>query len=248
MFFTKRKIITPWTLFTLIYLMFLNAVNAQSLDQKQILSQFDEIVDYRNSGIYFGKPNTPYPNIDEENHPFFEYLDYQNASVTYKGQPYLDLQIRYDIVRSDIQILPDKKLNLLGITLFSEFISNFSIGNFHFERLEGMEMQKNFFQVILKNPSFSLFKSYVKKEKERLKNRNVLYNEYVLDTTLFILSNGRLEEIKSKKQLIALFPDDKDTLNTLFQRNKSKKMSKDDIIIAVLRDWHSNILNPKSVE
>ncbi|KQC31227.1 hypothetical protein [Flagellimonas eckloniae] len=244
----KRKLSVSFPFIYILCALSTYQVGAQSSDITSILKQFDNIIDYQNSGIYFGKPNTPYPNINEENHPFFAYLDYQNASVTYKGQPYLDLQIRYDIVRNDIQILPDKKLNLLGITLFKEFISDFSIGNFHFERLEGMEMEKKFFQIILKNPSFSLFKSYVKKEKERLKNRNVLYNEYVLDTTLFILSNGRLEEIKSKKQLIAFFPDDKNTLNILFQRNKSKKMSKDAIIIAVLKDWHSTILNPKSVE
>ncbi|MEP0461449.1 MAG: hypothetical protein ABJN84_11120 [Flavobacteriaceae bacterium] len=222
--------------------------SAQSVNNQAIFKEFDRIIDYQNSGIYFGKPNTPYPNIDEENHPFFEYLGYQSASLAYKGQLYFDVKIRYDIVRNDVQILPDKKLNLLGITLFSEFISHFSMGNFHFKRLEGMGMEKKFFQVILKNPSFSLLKSHIKKEKEKLKGRSVLYNEYVLDTALYILKNGQLEELRSKKQLIALFPDDKDILNTLFQRNTSKKMSKHDIIIAVLRDWQSNILNLKSVE
>lgn len=248
MFFIPRKISNPWILLVVTYLCLSNPTNAQSLNQKQILHQFDAIVGYGNSGIYFGKPNTPYPNIDEDNHPFFEYLDYQNASLTYKGQLYFDVQIRYDIVKDEIQILPDNEFNLLGITLFSEFVSSFSIGGHDFIKFNNVETEKKFCQVILENPTFSLLKTYLKKEKEKLKGRNVLYYEYVLDTSLIIFSEGKAEKIKSKKQLLSIFPNHKDILNKLFQENKSRKTSKDDAIIAVLKDWQTIILNPKTVE
>jgi len=233
----KNKVCTIFILFLASVVLIQTKLNAQ-FENKTFYNKFDNIIGYTNSGLYHGKPNTPYPNLNRENHPFFQNLNYQLASLTYRDRPYYDVQIRYDIAKDELQLLPDKGLDLLSITLFNDFIKEFSIGSHEFIKLNNLDLDGIFYEVILENPRFKLLKKYHKKAKEKLNERKDFYSVYRLRTSLFISSNGKTEKVKSKRQVLTFFPEEEKMLQELFRKNNSKENS----VRAVLQEWHTNIL------
>ena len=223
-----------------LFLSFCSLGNAQN-SQDDVYQTFDYLIGIENSGIFKGTVNLPYPNLSPENHPFYQTVDYQQMNIVYKQQTYSNISGRYDLIRNSLEILPQKQTNLPSITLAPELLQGFTIDGTVFEKhLLPKSEEVSFFEVLLSNAQFKLLQKHEKQGKERIRNRNQIYVQYVETTELFIKTQDQMYPIKGKKDVFKVFPEAKEQLSQYFKESRKGKKG-DEAIIDVLNQWDAAI-------
>ncbi|MEM6895571.1 MAG: hypothetical protein AAF554_17870 [Bacteroidota bacterium] len=209
--------------------------------QDNVYQTFDYLIGIENSGVFKGTVNLPYPNVRPENHPFYKTADYAQMNMVYDQQTYVNIAGRYDLIQSTLEILPDKQTNLPPITMAPELLQGFTIDGTAFEKhLLPKTEEVSFFAVLLSNAQFKLLQKHEKQGKERIRNRNQIYAQYVETTSLYINTKNQMYPVKGKKDVFKIFPEAKEQLNQYFKETPKGKKG-DDAIIDVLNRWDASI-------
>lgn len=79
--------------------------------------------------LYYGTEHLSYPPFTE-GFAYFNSPDWVHGSVTYNGVLYQNLLLKYDLIKDELIVLHPN--NVFAVTLFSERIQSFTIGNDHF--------------------------------------------------------------------------------------------------------------------
>lgn len=216
---------------------FLNAQNKET----DVYQTFDALIGLENSGIFKGTVNLPYPNVRPDNHPFFGTAEYVQLVITYGQQTYSNIDGRYDLLKNTLEILPKKQTNLPPITLAPELLQGFILNGAAFEKFILPKSEEiSFFEVLLSNTDFKLLQKHQKQGKERIRNRNQIYIQYVESSSLFILTQGQMYPLNGKKDLLKLFPQAKEQLNEYYKASRETKKG-NSALIDVLRKWNDQI-------
>ena len=122
-----------------------------------------------------------------------------------------------------------------------ELLQGFTIDGTVFEKhLLPKSEEVSFFEVLLSNAQFKLLQKHEKQGKERIRNRNQIYVQYVETTELFIKTQDQMYPIKGKKDVFKVFPEAKEQLSQYFKESRKDKKG-DEAIIDVLNQWDASI-------
>jgi hypothetical protein len=121
------------TLFGLLLNIF--SIHAQTAKEIEIYNWFDQTAGKENLDINNGMLYTnPYRTIDNNN---LYYLDdkFEKGNLTYNGQIYYDVSLKYDVYRDFLILNQHGASDLLGISLNNELVNSFTILNSNFIRI-----------------------------------------------------------------------------------------------------------------
>lgn len=148
-------------------------------------------------------------------HPFYRVDSLQTGTVYYNGIRYDNVQMLYDIVRDELAVQPPE--GAYRVRLRNEHLTSFKIGPYQFTRIgnpqygtssigdSAVGVPTGFYEV--------LHDGRVKALSRRIKivhediSQGFYKADYQQKDRFFILKEGVYHEVKTKRSLLTLFPD-----------------------------------------
>ncbi|MCK0156686.1 hypothetical protein MWU65_05815 [Cellulophaga sp. F20128] len=161
---------------------------------------------YLDTGDGFFEKNKSFKNT----HRYFESYDFFIGSLVYSGQPYFDLQLKYDLFEEELLIhLKNREGMLIPIQPIKNKVERFFIGENQFVNLNNYKIQgagiNGFAEVLYESPSITLFKKHKKTRRSIVDDERLLY-KYKKANFNFILYENRFYRVKNRSDFMSVFP------------------------------------------
>jgi hypothetical protein len=189
--------------------------------EKEYYKIFDSIVGVSNTGIFDGiEYREKYVTING-NHKYFQTSEYLIGNIIYNEQPYYDIEMKYDLYNDELIVKLRNNIGFFVIKLIKEKIDNFTINNHSFVKITSNDKKFNseIFEILFKSNDLILYKKHKKFRKEHL-DKKFAYSEFSYKKEYLLYFNESYYSIKTKKNLIQLFPEHKRQINSLIRSNK----------------------------
>jgi hypothetical protein len=218
----------PIVITWLLFFSFSNQVKAQdesffNHDLKSLIIQTDSLLgaddELINGKIYIQE------NLLAEGHPFFLSPNWQPGNVVINGKKHEGLFLKYNLYTDELVLKAErKKGGAAVISINNEFVESFDLENRHFVNSMNFNVKgiQTDFVELLYEGNFVFFVSYSKAFNNDY-NIKTPYGSYgKTKTSYFLLQNGKLNSISSKKTLLKYFESDKKKINKFMKMNKIK--------------------------
>ncbi len=196
------------------------------LNHGRYYNWFDEQIGRENTGLYEGILYKEQFRTINQNTPYFSSPDFLKGSVWYKGQPYGELALKYNVFLDQLLIKVEDRLGGTTLQLFREQLSRFTIDGHRFLNVWDSEANpgiNGFYEVTLQTPSFTLLTKHRKKLFDR-KDRSSLYYEFLPLPKEYVLQyQGKFHLISSKRDVTDLFPELQDPINAFYNRARAQR-------------------------
>ncbi|PCJ94937.1 MAG: hypothetical protein COA50_11180 [Flavobacteriaceae bacterium] len=198
-------------------------------NQAQYYNWFDELVGVENTELYNGIVYVEKYRTINSKTKFFNSPSFLQGSITYYGQKFYGLQIKYDVFEDQILLKLEDRLGGNTIQLFKNRITDFRIDGHEFIRIEEKLGKKlvisGFHEVAFEGPLFTLFIKHKKKDFDR-KDRRSLYYEFINSKNGYLLwYNNSYAVIDSKKDVSTIFPELKREIDNFYSIARSLRNS-----------------------
>ncbi|MBA6155291.1 hypothetical protein H3Z83_01950 [Tenacibaculum sp. S7007] len=204
-------------------------IYSQNHNKKLFYSSFDNTVGLSNTLLSYGTLfKEKYIKRFKNNHNFFLNNKFNKGDIHYKGEPFFDVHLKYDIVDDFVVLKILNQKQNISIKPNKSLIKTFQIGNFKFVNTKLGFLEELY---VLKN--FSIYKKHQKVSKENL---DKLYKKYTFkekEPQFILFYKGEYYSIKSKRDFIKIFPSKKKNIIKHYRSNKllAKKDFKHFVII-----------------
>ncbi len=231
------------TFFLVLFGLFLNIHSSQSQtnDDITVYNWFDKNLGIESLDIKNGPAHL---NFDKTAPNQNRYLadDFKKGSITYNGQHYFDLFLKYDIYSDELVLRPYDEANTTKINLVKDKTKSFTIGNEKFTNLK--ELNTSIFkggyyeEVVIKN-NITLYIKYYKEKKKSAKDEINLI-DYVSKYEYVLLKENKYNLINEKKEIHILFPNSKRKINDFYLMNRDLKKDNQSLFMKNLIKYINN--------
>ena len=155
-------------------------------------------------------------------HPFYSTDSLQNGTLVYRDVRYSGVPILYDIVRDELSIQPPE--SGYRIRPHTEKIESFTLGPRQFIRLTGDStsgIPTGFYEVLHNGEPVRLLAQRKKTVLEDISS-GVYKADYVPKDRFFVQKSGSYYEVKTKRSVLSLFPDQNKSLRKFLRASKLK--------------------------
>jgi len=172
--------------------------------------------------LYNGRLYYIYDSREEE-FQFYEARKLKKGIVYYDGQQYDSIPMMYDIVRDELIILHANDYE--NILLQSRKVKYFSIYNHNFYQLESgaeinPDMRTGFYDKIYSGKTKILVRR-TKERQEKIVDKKLIV-QFPFKDFYYLYKDGKYNTVRSKKSVLALFPEHKSELRKALRTNKIK--------------------------
>lgn len=180
---------------------------------------FDAQVGVENSGLFNGKEYIDLDRASSNNFKFLETPRFVTGSVSYNGQQYYDVDLKYNVWDDLLVIkLPNDGSEVI-LTPVKEYTKGFTIGSHQFVHVNdsvAKALDKNgFYELLQERTHYTLYKKYQKSRSNKVEG-NRSYFVYRDSKPIFFLKyNQQFIQIGSKRDLIKIFPQYKKEINSV---------------------------------
>ncbi|MEW4923993.1 hypothetical protein [Algibacter sp. 2305UL17-15] len=187
---------------------------------------FDAFIPYENRDIFNGSEYIDeYPELvtkAKTNNKFYGSYNFVKGYINYDGQPYFNLEMKYDLLR-DLVVLEfvNKKVNYLSLN--STLVNEFEILGAKFVRLENNSVlnsnyRNGFFKEAFNGKAFSFYVKYRKDKRQDLseKKERYVFNEHQF---YFVQHDKKFYRITSKKDILKAFPSYQKEIRLFYRKN-----------------------------
>lgn len=225
-----------YTLFLLIIIM--NTSSYLFGQEESTYNYFDKQVGLENTGLFNGIEFINNYNILENEHRFFKTNDFSAGNIRYDDQDYYDVDLKYDLYEDQVIVkIETKNEEISQILLLKDKIKSFKIGNAYFEKIsdstKANDLKGVFYQLLTENSVTKLYKKNHKRLKKVIDNNAVYYKFLEDKPEYFILTDGKLFEIKKKRDLISQFPGYKKELSKFKWTSRNYEANDQNLISAI---------------
>ncbi|HEX8562455.1 MAG TPA: hypothetical protein VF676_05690 [Flavobacterium sp.] len=171
-----------------------------------------------NGPMYFNQYRTQNPS----NNPFLALDEYSKGNVLYDGQPYFNINLKYDIHRDLLLLQPLDGSTNRSVIFIPERTASFVVLGKKFVNpgynKEVPESVKGYFEENLVAAHFTFYIKHRKTVREIIHNETLL-NDFSPAYDFVVLKDGAFHTVKSKKNVISLFPALKTEINKYYSSN-----------------------------
>ena len=225
---------------TLLFFCAVGQLWGQNYDTYTISYQvFDGFISLTNTGIYNGIEYYEQFPMRNEKHKFFKTSSFENGSLIFDKRPFYKVDLRYDVYKDQLLARNSEVLGSPIIQLDKTKILEFNLlghrfVNMSFE-LENGSSQSGFFETLVSNNSFTIYKKYGKKINK--KTDDGVYYEFKNQTDYFVNTNDSFYQIKNDNAIFSAFPQYKSDLRTILDLHRAKrKKNYDNYILSIFTD------------
>ncbi|QAA81009.1 hypothetical protein EI546_04365 [Aequorivita sp. H23M31] len=231
--------IKPYFHFILLFSATILAQEPTTSNEK-IYRVFDQLVGLDNNGLFNGPEFIDlYLNTDGT-FRYLEGFDYTQGSVIYRGQYYVDVWLKYDLLEDQLLTKSKDNLGIFNVKLIHEFVSEFTLKDRHFVKLKDFG-QKNFFELGYQGQELDLYINHKKNKKKRVLKSGVQYSFKPLNYYLFKYQEtyARVETISNVRRE---FPEYKKEINDFYHNSKTLYIQDRDSFMKKLAPYLDNLL------
>lgn len=224
----------------------LSIVSSQSLAPDTTASPaVKNAIDYYNSvfaeqlHLYNGKEYVDYSRPFEEGQPYFLNSYWNKGTVTYSGNNYSDVSIKYDLVSDDVIILASNKI--FKIRLLKENVARFSIAGHSFinlsrDSLTGTNMPQGFYDVLTDGTIKLLARrtKYIQSDIKQTVELRVFGKDQ-----FYIKKNNTYFNVTTKRSLLEQVGDRRKEIQQFIRQNKLRfKKDVENTMIKIIRYYN----------
>lgn len=230
-------------LFIYIYISFsftvCSTIYGQQINETKFYNWFDENLGSENSLLFNG--TRPAENTKSKNgsHKYYLSSAYIPGNIVYRGQPFFNIPIKYDINEDEIIINLTSGTKSSVIKLIKANVQRFTLQNKQFIQLADGDQKlivNGFYEVLFESPVLSLYKKHHKTKKERIVQKEV-YTDFKEEDVYLLQRLGKYQTISNKNDLIKIMPERKSDINHLYNKNdKLQKSDFDAFLIKITKD------------
>lgn len=196
----------------------------------QVVEQYNKAI-YKQAHVYDGNEYITH-DYRIKVHPFYRVDSLQMGTIYYNGVRYDNVKMLYDIVRDELAVQPPE--GAYRIRLRNEYLTSFTIGPYTFTRIgagvgagpsigdSAVGVPTGFYEV-LHDGRVKALSRRVKIVHEDI-SQGYYKADYQQKDRFFILKEGVYHEVKTKRSLLNLFPDQSQELRK-YSRAKNLKFN-----------------------
>lgn len=209
-----------------------------SENYKETYIAFDSLLGMENLEISSGVEYIERHRMLNEKHKFFQSFDFQKGTVFYDGQPYFNINMKYNVVDDVVLVQLQNKGAQNIIQLYSSKLDGFKFRDRLFVNVsegDGLPVQ-GIFEVIFEDSGDKILKKHLLKEKKILEKK-LLHYEFEADKPeYFFFHEGEIQEMNIKN-LVNIFPQQKEEIRKYFRKHrKNLKNDPDSYLINLYQD------------
>ncbi|NNC71215.1 MAG: hypothetical protein HKN90_10375, partial [Flavobacteriaceae bacterium] len=210
-----QKILRPFILFFILY----GSNNLWSQDtivNSSAYEVFDHMVGHTNTGIFDGIEYFEKFPVRNDKYKFFKSSDFEKGSLIYDGNPFLNIELKYDVYDGNLLIRNSEVLGSPVTQLYKEKISSFYIAKHTFVHLRVAtnkdEPLQGFFELLINDENLKLYKQHRKKMIK--KTDDGVYYEFKDDPRYILYTNESFFKLKNENSMLTIFPEYKEQLKS----------------------------------
>lgn len=191
---------------------------------------FDQSVGNENTDLYQGLVyRQKYRTINALT-PFLGENAYTKGTVHYNGQSYFEKDLKYHVFDDELLLKLNANVGGITIKLIKEYVTGFELLGRNFVRIlrdeaNGMD-RSGFFEVTATSKELTLYVKHTKRSFEK-KDRSILYYEFKDGRgAYYFLWKNKYHQIKAKKDVISLFPNQKQKIDDTYKSLKRLRTNK----------------------
>lgn len=176
---------------------------------KNITKTFDEIVGQENLNINNGIFNLQdYPYVVPNQTKYFLKKGYSKGNVTYNGQPYYDVKLKYDLNQDILVYKPQNSGSNIGCNLIPQKVDSFSLygKKFVYLNLPRNAPNPGYYQKVEMEKEFIFYIKFHKTRSDKIIG-DKLYYFYQPDNEFWLHYQNAYSEISSINDVLEVFPD-----------------------------------------
>ncbi|HLF52212.1 hypothetical protein [Flavobacterium sp.] len=185
---------------------------------------FDNIVGKENLAINNGALHIyPYKTIDKSD-SYYITDKFSKGNVSYDGQVYYDVNLKYDIYRDLLVLKPNSAYDYMGLNLTQEKTDSFLIHGKNFVNLSNLKSPKpefinGYYEECVIGKTYIF---YIKHHKDRREFINVktVYDVFEEDNEYVLYHKNTFQKVSSKKDIRTIFPEYKNQINEFYLMNQ----------------------------
>ena len=189
--------------------------NIYSQNVSSFYTSFDQKIGISNTNLTYGVSFKEKHRTSKNNHNYFLSNYFSDGNITYKNETFYKVKIKYDLIDDLIILNINSNKENKAILLEKEFISNFYIKNKKFINTN----EFGFIEEISTDKLFSIYKKHKKKKIEKMGVNKTYYVFEKEDDDDILYYKKKYYLIKSKKDFIKLFPENKKKIKTFYKKN-----------------------------
>ncbi len=222
------------TLSTLLKIVFLlgafQEIKAQNSNEEVLYNWFDHQLGGENLAVNNGTLHLNYDRTIDNEHRYYNSNAFSKGQVTYDGQTYSDVSLKYDVFKDVLVLNPSGEQETLGVNLTKENVSDFKINgrkfiNFDLKKILPDGFPEGYYEENVTGNHFTFYIKHRKEAIQLIRNEYALISYNVRDEFVIYYKNS-FSKISSKKDIIKLFPNYKDKITDFYLMNK--KVAKED--------------------
>lgn len=214
------------------FILFLISLTAFSQDfsEEEIYSWYDQQEGIENATLFRGIEYVETDRMINEKHKFFITQEFQIANLTYNGDRFFNVPLRYNIYDDVLLVnLQNNKSNFI-FQLISDKVSQFQFDNYKFRYLSNNDNKNitGFYEVIDEEGDFKIYKKYLQNRRE-IRDRSVAYIEFEARNSEYIFKfKNDISNLDNQRALYAEFPDLKNEIKNIYKKYAEEERKKPD--------------------
>ncbi|WP_300569906.1 hypothetical protein [Flavobacterium sp.] len=205
-------------------------IKAQNNKDEVLYNWFDHQLGGENLAVNNGTLHLNYDRTVDNEHRYFNSNKFSKGQVTYDGQTYSDVNLKYDILKDVLVLNPTGENENLGVELIKENVADFKINgrkfiNFNLKKILPVDYSEGYYEEAINGNKFIFYIKHNKKSIQIIRNEFALMS-YDIRDEFVVYSKNTFTKINSKRDIIKLFPNYKDKINDFYLMNK--KVAKED--------------------
>lgn len=214
-----------------LYLLFIsNTVCGQvRTSETDYYNWFDNITGIENSELHQGVVYVERHRTKGKKTKFFPEPDFVSGSIVFDGQPYFDLNLKYDVYDDELLMRVDRRVGGSVLQLYKAKIDRFTISGHDFIKIEDSKIKSGFYEIALERPLFSLLKKHRKNIIEQLGKKLIFYDFEDGKKDCFLYYQQNYHSIKKVSDLTELFPEQAEQLKS-YDKNQNSNVDFDELL------------------
>ncbi|AFL82408.1 hypothetical protein Aeqsu_2968 [Aequorivita sublithincola DSM 14238] len=209
---------------------------SQTSSKDKIYETFDNIVGVENTGLFNGTEFTDLFLNTDGTYRYFNGFDYVRGSVTYNGEYYVNVLLKYDLLEDNLLTRSDDNLSLFNVKFIPEFVESFSMYNRNFVRLSDTNLglaRNGFYEAAYLGNDLQLYIKHSKRKKDRALNSGIQY-KFSEDNFYLLKNKNAYSVIRSTKDLRKALPERADEIKDFYKSYKALYKSNPDSFMTKL--------------
>ena len=200
-------------------------VFGQATENISLYNWFDTKTNKENLPISNGTLHVNYDRTINNGNRYYLSDKFSKGMVSYNGQNYYDVNLKFDIYKDALVINPYKDSENVGINLIREKTAGFTLQGRKFANLNlngnlPNDFYGGFYEENLVGKGFVFYIKYRKEAKEIAESKFVSI-DYIFMTEFVLYYKNNFTKLHSKRDLIQLFPEYKAKIDAFYEMNRA---------------------------